>query len=77
MPRGEMMSTIAQMTRDELREMIEIIIEQKLTELLFDLDKGLELRSEVQERLLQQEVAVAGGERGQSLDDVIQKLGLN
>jgi len=71
------MSTIAQMTRDELREMIEIIIEQKLTELLFDLDKGLELRSEVQERLLQQEVAVAGGERGQSLDDVIQKLGLN
>ena len=34
------MNTVGQMTKDELREMIETIIEQKLLELLGDPDEG-------------------------------------
>jgi hypothetical protein len=49
----------------------------EVVRIAFDPDKGLELRSEVQERLLQQQVAVAGGERGQAVDDVVHQLGLN
>ena len=34
--------TVAQMSRDELKEIIEVTIEQKLFELLGDPDEGLE-----------------------------------
>ncbi len=72
-----MSTTVAQMTTDELKEMIESIIEQKLAELLADPDNGLVLRPEVEQRLRQQAILVVAGERGQSLDDVMQQLGLN
>ena len=71
-----MASTVAQMTKEELREMIETSIEQKLLEILGDPDEGLEIRESVRDRLLRQREAVAAGERGQPLDDVVQQLGL-
>lgn len=70
------MSTVAQMTKDELQKMIEAIIEQKLIELLGDPDEGLPLRKSVRERLLRQKRAVAKGERGEPLEDVVQRMGL-
>ncbi len=69
------MSTVAQMTKDELQKMIEAIIEQKLIELLGDPDEGLPLRKSVRERLLRQKRAVAKGERGEPLEDVVQRMG--
>jgi len=63
--------TIAQMTKEELQEMLEATIEQKLLEMLGDPDEGLELRDDVRERLLRQRQAVAEGERGQSFEDVV------
>ena len=63
------------MTKDELREMIEDIVEQKLTELLGNPDEGLPIRKSVRERLLRQRRAVAMGERGEPLEDVIELLG--
>jgi len=71
-----MTTTVAQMTKDELREMIEVAIEQKLLEILGDPDDGLEIRKELRNRLLRQKEAVAAGERGQSFEDVVQQLGL-
>jgi hypothetical protein len=71
-----MTTTVAQMTREELQEMLEATIEQKLLEMLGDPDEGLELRDDVRERLLSQRRAVAEGERGQSLEDVVQQLEL-
>ncbi len=53
------MSTVAQMTKDELQKMIEAIIEQKLIELLGDPDEGLPLRKSVRDRLLRQSMAKA------------------
>lgn len=71
-----MVTKVAQMTKDELREMIEATIEQKLMELLGDPDEGLPLRKQVHDRLLRQKQAVAAGERGESFRGVVRRLGL-
>ncbi len=71
------MNTVAQMTKEELKEMIETIVEEKLIELLGDPDEGLQLRENIRERLLRQKAAVAAGERGESLEDVMRRLGLS
>lgn len=68
--------TVAQMSIAEFREMIEVIIEQKLLEMFGDPDEGLKIRESVQSRLLAQKEAVATGERGESLEDVIEQLQL-
>lgn len=67
------MATVAQMTKEELREMIETIVEQKL---LGDPDEGLPIRKAVRDRLLRQKEAVAGGERGELFEEVTRRLGL-
>lgn len=64
------------MTKRELREMTETLIEQKLLELLGDPDEGLEIRKSVRDRLLRQRKAVAAGERGKPFEDVVHQLGL-
>ncbi len=69
-------TTIVQMTKNELIEVIETTIEQKLLELLGDPDEGLPVRKSVRDRLLRQKQAVAAGERGEPLEDVLQRLGL-
>ncbi|MBN1313892.1 MAG: hypothetical protein JXA42_00420 [Anaerolineales bacterium] len=47
-----MAETIAQMTKKELRGLIESSLEQKLLDLFGDPDSGLEIRQTVRERLL-------------------------
>jgi hypothetical protein len=68
--------TVAQMTKEELKEMIETSVEQKLLEILGDPDEGLEIRKSVRDRLLRQRKAVAEGERGEPFENVVQRLGL-
>ena len=69
-------TTVAEMSKDELREMIEALLEEKLLEILGDPDEGLEIRKSVRERLLRQKEAVAAGDRGQPFEKVVQGLGL-
>ncbi len=71
-----MTATVAQMTKDEFREMLDAVVEQKLLELLGDPDEGLEMRKAVRDRLLRQRKAVASGERGEPFEDVARRLGL-
>jgi len=71
-----MATTVAQMTKNELIEVIETVVEQKLLELLGDPDEGLPIRKSVRDRLLRQKQAVAAGERGESFTDVVRRLGL-
>jgi hypothetical protein len=73
---NNMATTVAHMTKSELREMIETIVEQKLLELLGDPDEGLPIRKSVRDRLLRQKQAVVGGQRGEPLEDVARRLGL-
>jgi len=71
-----MATTVAQMTKEELRNMIEETVEQKLLAVLGDPDEGLEIREVVRDRLLRQREAVGAGERGRPFADVVQQLGL-
>lgn len=71
------MDIVAQMTREELREMIETIIGEKPLELLGDPDEGIPIRKTLRERLLRQKEAVASGERGEPFEEVIRRLGLD
>ncbi len=71
-----MAPTVARMTKGELREMIEAIIEQKLLELVGDPDEGLPIRKVVRDRLLRQKQAIAEGEHGEPFEDVVRRLGL-
>jgi len=71
-----MATKVAQMTKDELREMIETTVEHKLVELLGDPDEGLPLRKRIRDRLLRQKGVVATGERGELFEDVVRRLGL-
>jgi hypothetical protein len=72
--------TIAQMTQEEFKEMLETVVEttveRKLLEILGDPDEGLEIRSEVQDRLLRQRQEVGAGQQGRLLEDVVRELGL-
>ena len=72
-----MATTIANMSKEELKEIIESSVEAKLLELLGDPDEGLELRKTVHVRLLRQKKLVATGKRGQSLNDVARKIRLD
>jgi len=70
------MTTVTQMTKEEFREMIETVIEEKLLELLGDPDESLPIRKTVRDRLLRQREAVASGERGEPFEEVTRRLGL-
>jgi len=69
-----MARTVAEMTGEELRELVGAAVEQKIVELLGDPDAGLVLRENVRKRLLRQKRAVAKGERGELLETVIRRL---
>lgn len=69
-----MAANVGQLSTDELKEIIGSVVEQKLKEILGDSDEGLEMRSEVQSRLLRQKKAVADGERGEELEEVAKRL---
>jgi hypothetical protein len=64
---------IADLTPEELREILREVIEEKLREFLFDPDYGLELREDIEERLM---ASLASKERV-SLEEVKKRLGLS
>ncbi len=72
--------TIARMTPSEFKELLETVVEatveRTLLEILGDPDEGLEICSDIKERLLKQRQDLAMGQRGRSLDEVIQQLDL-
>ena len=59
-----MSSTVVQISKKELTQVISNVVEQKLLELFGDPDEGLELKASVRRRLIRQQKAVAKGERG-------------
>ena len=71
-----MAKIVAEMTAEELREVVGSAVEKKIVELLGDPDAGLEIRENVRKRLLRQKRAVAKGERGEPLEKVVRRLKL-
>lgn len=72
-----MTELVSQMTKDDFREMISALLDEKLTELLVDPDEGLVLRDEIRESLIRQREAIARGELGKPIEDVVKELGLD
>ncbi len=71
-----METLVAQMTKEELVQIIESVIERKLLE-LFDKFDDVELKPEVESRLLHQKEMVAQGERGHAFEGIVQQLDLS
>jgi hypothetical protein len=73
-------NTVAQMTMEEFKEMLETVVEttveRKLFEILGDPDEGLEIRDDVRERLLRQRQEVTAGQTGRPFEDMVRQLGL-
>ena len=72
-----MAETVAEMTRDELKQMIADVIEEKLQAILDEQDDDGELLEAMRARLQRQKEAVARGEYGRSLEDVVRELALD
>lgn len=70
------MKTVAEMTVDELRSLIENIIEDKLAELVRDPDHGLELREEFKQRLRRTLEAEKQGVPGIPAEEVAKEFGV-
>jgi hypothetical protein len=68
-----MAKLVAEMTAEELREVVGSAVEKIIVELLGDPDAGLEIREHVRERLLRQKRAVARGARGEPLENVVKR----
>jgi hypothetical protein len=68
--------TVAELSVDEFKRVIETTVEQKLLEMLGDPDEGLELREEIKERLQRTMEAERKGTRGISAQEVAARLGL-
>ncbi len=71
-----MARTVANMTAEELKDLVGTAVEQKLFQLFGDPDAGLVLRENVRKRLLRQKRSVAKGDRGESLEAVMRRLKL-
>lgn len=71
-----MPKTVAEMTAEELKELVGFAVEQKLVELFGDPDDVLVIREPVRRRLLRQKEAVTQGERGEPFDDTVRRLKL-
>jgi hypothetical protein len=65
-------TTVADMTPNELRAMIQ----ETLSEWLGDPDEGLEVRLEIIERIQRQRAEYAAGKRGKSLEEIAGKYGV-
>jgi len=67
---------VAEMTGDDLKQQIGLAVEERLVELLGDPDKGLILLESLRIWLFRQKRAVAKGECGEPLEDVVRRLRL-
>ena len=71
------MSTVSELSIDDLKALIEEVVEEKLREMLRDPDEGLSLRPEVEERLVQSLNQPKESRRTVSAQEVARDLGLN
>jgi hypothetical protein len=69
-------SSVADLTVDELRNLIKEVVTQTILEMFGDPDEGLELRDEIQERLRRSLAAAPAGGETRPAQEVAAKLGL-
>ena len=72
-----MNTTVAQMTVEELREVIGSVVEEKLADLFKDSEDDLEFTDEFKQILARQNERVRNGDRGEALENIVARLGLD
>jgi len=70
------MSTVSELSIDELKALIEEVVEEKLREMLEDPDEGLMLRPEIEKRLIDSLNEPKESRRTVSAQEVARQLGL-
>jgi len=71
------MSTVSELSIEELKAIIGDVVEEKLREMLGDPDEGLALRPEIQERLVKSLNQPKKSRRAVSAPEVARRLGLD
>ncbi len=72
-----MNTEVLQINVDDLRRIVDEMVEEKLAVLFRDAEDDLEFTDELKEILARQEERIEQGERGERLEDVVARLGLN
>ncbi len=68
---------VSQMTVEDLRQVVDEMVEEKLAVLFKDAEDDLEFTDELKEILARQTERIKRGDRGESLEDVVARLGLD
>jgi len=68
---------VKDLSREELKALIQEAVKEALFELLGDPDQGLELQEEVKERLKRSLERIQQGERGIPAEEVAKRAGLS
>ena len=71
-----MNAKVSQTTVDELREVFGAVVEEKLQASLAE-ENDLELTDELKARLFRQTKEIENGKRGEALEDIAARFGLN
>ena len=72
-----MNTNVLQISIDDLRRMVDEMVEEKLTTLFKDAENDLEFTDELAEIFARQDERIKNGDRGESLADVAARLGLD
>jgi vacuolar-type H+-ATPase subunit E/Vma4 len=71
------MSTVRDLSLEELKSLIDEVVEEKLREMLGDPDEGLSLRPDIQERLIKSLKQPKESRQTVSAPEVARRLGLD
>jgi len=69
-------TTVADLTVDQFTDLLRKVITQTLTEVFGDPDEGLELRDDIQAKILQSLAAIEAGGKVAPVEEVAARLGL-
>jgi len=68
---------VKELTVEQLKNLVQEAIEEKLEDIIGDPDLGLELREEIKERLRNSLAARQRGEKGIPIEEVARRAGLD
>ena len=72
-----MNTTVLQITVEDLRQVVDEMVEQKLAVLFKDPEDDLEFTDELKGILARQNERIENGDRGEALEDIAARLGLD
>jgi len=72
-----MSANVLQITTEDLRKLVDELVEVKLATIFRNPEDDLEFTDELQEIIAHQDERIKNGDRGEPMADVIERLGIN